>query len=89
MKPVLVFTVITSVVPLEIEGTICGQTFYYRGRHEKWAIYDHLVSYGNDRMCLGRGNCTDGVEGNLDFAISRILAVFMPTIDRMRFPDDD
>lgn len=77
---VFVFQVITPYVPLEIIGTINGHPFYYRGRHDRWAVYDNILTYGNHGTAIKNGDTSHGRENELSFAIVRILSAFEETL---------
>lgn len=77
--------ILTDYVPIEIMGTCNRKTFYYRSRHQKWGIWDHIVDFGNVPFIAG-GKCED--DTSMEDALKRIMEyVVMPAYKKEVFGD--
>ena len=87
---VLTFEILCPAVPLEITGTIDGYTFYYRGRHDRWAVYRDIYDFGISRRPdpIAHGNSNNGDEHDLVFAIKQICDAFQEQLNNSFYPSE-
>lgn len=75
--------VLSDYVPIEITGVCNRKTFYYRSRHQKWGIWNHIVDCGNVPFSVG-GKCED--DTSMEDALERIMThVVIPEYRKMAF----
>lgn len=70
--------------PLQIEGSILGDRFYYRARHGRWRLYYHLRATAEELYVpVGEGTCSLREESSIAFALRKLADL----VDDMESPE--